>query len=168
MTNFDYQVLKLLLQNRKAEATSLIFEKTHILSDAKEQIKNFGKKIKAIGEEQKLILIVVENMLQNTKIIGIKDIRTESNLGLKEAKDLYETIQEKLESENIEETIVEDSRENSKENEAILKDEIIDLLLNNSRLQAVKFAKEKLKIGLKEAVDYVDEIKKTHIGSNTL
>lgn len=159
MTNFDYQILRLLLQNRKAEATSFIFEKTHILSQAKEQISILEKRLDTIHKEPKLILIVLENMLQNTKIRGIKELKEYSNLGLKESKDLYEQIQEKLENEDIEDMIHNASIENIQEPESVLRYKIIEVLLTtNSKLKAVKYAKEKLNIGLKEALNYVEEI----------
>lgn len=161
MTNFDYQILKLLLQDRKAEATSLLFEKMFVLSKAKEEINIWENTIKDIEASPNLILIVLESMLQNTKLHGVKQLKDFSNLGLKESKDLYERIQEALEKKSIKEGFDEQDSLQDDATRTSIRHKVIDLLHNTSKLQAIKYAKASLNYGLKEAVHYVEEIQKS-------
>lgn len=160
MTNFDYQVLNLLLQNRKSEATSLIFEKIQILSKAQEQIDVWEKKIKEISSDPKLVLMVLESIIRKTKIQGIKNLKEKYDMGLKDAKNLYEYIEKQLTKNNIEERVSSNSLEKIEKTTQSIKEEVINYLNDGKKLWAVKFIKEKYDMGLKDAKNYVDAIEK--------
>jgi hypothetical protein len=73
MTNIEKNILDLMLQNRKAEAVSLLFEDTQKLSEAKAIIDNVAQKLQyfqtQVGSLEVLKPLVAGNKIEAVKLV---------------------------------------------------------------------------------------------------
>jgi ribosomal protein L7/L12 len=93
-----------------------------------------------------------ELLAQNQKIAAVKLYRELTGAGLKEAKDAVEAIER---GEPVREAV---SLHFDTQNNALLEENIKQLLLRRQKIHAVKLYREAHNCGLKEAKDAVDAI----------
>lgn len=164
--NLMPQIKDLLTQNRKAEAVSLAFEQIGNLSEAKKYIAQLENELSApvtqevvkvaaeiVPEEsstppppldieaiksQALILLNV-----GEKIRAIKWVRDETGWDLKEAKQYIDDLQ---------------ATNKPQINAVNMVSQVVHLLEQKKKIEAVKFVKEQTNWSLREAKDYVDNI----------
>lgn len=104
---------------------------------------------------------ILNLLAQNKKMEAIKLLKDKANLGLKEAKDFVEAIQDgSLNGVNInynEHTSIEKNEPNidGKRLDIV---EILTLIKQGKKIEAVKFVYETAKISLKDAKETVDKI----------
>ncbi len=105
-------------------------------------------------EPTRELLATVKTMIANDKKLeAIKLIKDTLGIGLIEAKDMADKI---AENTNII-GLMPKNNENTT-SMADLSAQVINLLQQRQKIEAVKLAKEVLGVGLKEAKDFVDEI----------
>ncbi|TDG36455.1 hypothetical protein EZJ43_08020 [Pedobacter changchengzhani] len=111
-------------------------------------------------------MLEIANLLnQNKKVEAVKLVKDLTNLGLKDAKDMVEAIEGRSLNGFLTPTnsgeIGNNTAENFKEtlkNRGLDLAEILKLIEQNKKLEAVKLVHETAKIGLKEAKELVDNL----------
>lgn len=91
---------------------------------------------------------VRELMIQGKKIAAIKYIRSQKGLGLRDAKNYVESLDDQLHQSVRQAEPVE------------LRNVVKELLRQNKSILAIKHVRLKTGLGLKEAKEYVDKIKR--------
>lgn len=184
MINLKEECLFLIHENRVLEAQSLAFQHFGNLSQAKEFIESLHpitSHSNIVEENSKSqtsffdeIIHLVEGKM---KLIAVKTLKDNTNLGLKEAKDLIDLIEANIHSKdiltnilnqyfntniNLSSSPIQQASQNSEFGTKVSIDTILDLIRQGKKIEAVKLVKDTDGFGLKESKDIVDAIQEKY------
>jgi len=157
MTELKIKTTNLLLQNNVMEAISLAFEELGNLSQAKELVGDLQNIIKDLNLQADSFMEIIRFLVDKQKINGVKYIKETMSLGLKESKDLIEAVDAYFLNDQ-DYTFVLPQPQPIVENNDAVKIKALELVGSGQKLEAIKYVREQLNIGLKEAKDFVDNL----------
>lgn len=166
--DLNNQVIKLLQNRQKIEAVKLVKDTLSLgLKESKDYVDAlesgqtpFYNVSNDLSKTSTDLIAEVKQMLnQGIKIEAVKLVKEKLGLGLKEAKDFVDDI------ENGQNPTVSSSTLTSSDNlQAIDSEEFVQkiyhLLYKNQKIEAVKLVVDAQGLGLREAKEYVDKIER--------
>jgi ribosomal protein L7/L12 len=149
-TNFEDELRTLLAAGRKIEAIKVYRENTGVgLKQAKDTVEALeqGKPLPSKEPVDSSFEGQIISLLgQNQKIAAIKLYREKTGVGLKEAKDAVEALEQGKPLPSREPV------------DSSFEGQIISLLEQGQKIGAIKLYREKTGVGLKEAKDFIDAL----------
>ena len=179
--NKDYELIKqLILGKEKLEGVKFIRKVLDVsLKEAKELYEKFERDFSLLDsyfinekEDEAKFIITEENsrkrikqfILEGKKLEGIKEIREILSVSLKEAKELYEKFETDftlLENYSLKKEKINISRNEKMPDLFHIAVEAIKIFDSKGKIEAVKYLREQLGIGISNAMEVLENYKKT-------